>query len=99
MGSAGQLQGDRGTVDATRDALEARRASRSTHPRAWLVRRALVAADLAGLSIAFVTAELVVGSSGDLEDRVGIRTELYLFLATLPAWLAGGALLSPVRAR
>jgi exopolysaccharide biosynthesis polyprenyl glycosylphosphotransferase len=87
MGSAGQLQGGRGTIPASRDALEARRASGSTHPRAWLVRRALVAADLAGLSIAFVTAEVVVGSSGDLEDSVGIRTELYLFLATLPAWL------------
>ena len=87
MGPAGHLQGDRGTVDATRDAFEARRTSRSTHPRTWLVRRSLVVADLAGLSIAFVTAELVVGSSGDLEDTVGMRDELYLFLATLPVWL------------
>jgi exopolysaccharide biosynthesis polyprenyl glycosylphosphotransferase len=87
MGSAGQFQADSGMVDATRDAFEARRASRSTNPRAWLVRRALVVADLAALSIAFVMAELLAGSSGDLEDRVGIRAELYLFLATLPAWL------------
>ena len=73
--------------DVSRDALEARRASRSTHPRASLVRRALIAADLIGLSIAFVIAELVVASSGDLEDRVGFQTELCLFLATLPAWV------------
>jgi exopolysaccharide biosynthesis polyprenyl glycosylphosphotransferase len=85
--SEGRVRGDSGKGDATRDALEARRASPSIHPRAWLVRRALVAADLVGLSIAFVAAELVVGSSVDLEDPVGIRTELYLFLATLPAWL------------
>jgi exopolysaccharide biosynthesis polyprenyl glycosylphosphotransferase len=68
-------------------AREAPRASSSTHPRAWLVRRALVAADLVGLSIAFISAELMVGSSGDVEDRVGVGTELYLFLATLPVWL------------
>ena len=53
----------------------------------FAVRRALIAADLIGLSIAFVTAELVVASSGDLEDRVGFQTELFLFLATLPVWV------------
>jgi exopolysaccharide biosynthesis polyprenyl glycosylphosphotransferase len=83
----GGVPGDRSTDDGTRDALEARRASRPTQPRAGLVRRALITADIAGLSIAFLTAELAVGSSGDLEDRVGMHAELYLFLATLPAWL------------
>jgi len=73
--------------DVTRRVLEARRASSFTHRRGWLVRRALVVADLAGLSIAFLAAQLVVGSSGDLDDRVVLRTELYLFLATLPLWL------------
>jgi exopolysaccharide biosynthesis polyprenyl glycosylphosphotransferase len=85
--SEGRVRNDSGTDDATRDALEARRASWSTHPRASLVRQALIAADLIGLSIAFVTAEFVVASSGDLEDRVGFQTELYLFLATLPVWV------------
>jgi exopolysaccharide biosynthesis polyprenyl glycosylphosphotransferase len=75
------------TDGGTRDALESRRAISAPQPRAGLARRALVTADIAGLSIAFLTAELMVGPSGDLQDRVGVQTELYLFLATLPAWL------------
>jgi exopolysaccharide biosynthesis polyprenyl glycosylphosphotransferase len=75
------------TDGGTRDALESRRASPAMPPRAGLARRALVTADIAALSIAFLTAELIAGPSRDFQDRVGVQTEFYLFLATLPAWL------------
>jgi exopolysaccharide biosynthesis polyprenyl glycosylphosphotransferase len=48
--------------------------------RGWVIRRALASADIAGLTLAFVLAEVLVGS--------GIRAEQVLFFAaTLPAWL------------
>jgi exopolysaccharide biosynthesis polyprenyl glycosylphosphotransferase len=54
--------------------------------RGWLIRRALVAADVVGLSIAVLVAEIIFGSRGDV-DRIGLVTEYVLFLATLPAWV------------
>jgi exopolysaccharide biosynthesis polyprenyl glycosylphosphotransferase len=54
--------------------------------RGWLVRRMLLAADLLGLTAAFVIAQLVFGP----EEQVGVvgpLTEAILFLATLPFWV------------
>jgi exopolysaccharide biosynthesis polyprenyl glycosylphosphotransferase len=73
--------------DGSAGALDERYASGSPRPRRLLLRRALVVADLVGLSVAFVTAELMTGSGADVEGHVGIRAELYVFLATLPLWL------------
>ena len=52
------------------------------HRRGWLVRRALLAADLLGLMIAFVIAELAL--PGDAHDRLEPAVEIGLFVLTLP---------------
>ena len=43
----------------TRDLLAHRRRKGGVRRRGWVIRRALVAADLGGLALAFVAAELV----------------------------------------
>jgi len=48
--------------------------------RGWVIRRALAAADLIGLSLAFILAEAVVGGGIALDH-------LLLFAATLPVWV------------
>lgn len=55
--------------------------------RSVMVRRALVVADLVALTLAFVVAELALGPSPGANGQVAPRTELLLFLATLPVWL------------
>ena len=57
------------------------------HRRGWLVRRALVAADLAGLSLAFVVTQAAFGPGFGAENTLGWKAELLVFTATLPVWL------------
>jgi exopolysaccharide biosynthesis polyprenyl glycosylphosphotransferase len=52
------------------------------HRRGWLVRRALLAADLLGLMVAFLIAELVL--PGDAHDRIHPTVEVGLFVLALP---------------
>src|SRR5215467_12194092 len=52
------------------------------HRRGWLVRRALLAADLLGLMLAFVIAELAL--PGGAHDRLEPAVEIGLFVLTLP---------------
>jgi exopolysaccharide biosynthesis polyprenyl glycosylphosphotransferase len=54
--------------------------------RGWLVRRMLLAADLFGLTVAFVLAQLVAGAPG-AADRIRPDTEFLVFLVTLPLWV------------
>ncbi len=61
--------------------------SGSVRRRGWLVRRALLAADLLGLMLAFLTARLLFGNAEGSPDRVEERLELLLFIATLPGWI------------
>jgi exopolysaccharide biosynthesis polyprenyl glycosylphosphotransferase len=66
--------------------LERRRRDADVRRRGWLVRRALAAADLTGLTVAFLTAMLVFG--GDARaDTVDNRLEVVVFLISLPGWL------------
>src|SRR5579885_2535690 len=60
---------------------EARRPGR----RGYVVRRALVAADLLGLSVAFLIATQVFPTPA--VDRLGPSEERLIFLATLPLWV------------
>jgi exopolysaccharide biosynthesis polyprenyl glycosylphosphotransferase len=55
------------------------------HGRGWLVRRALLAADMAGLTIAFVAASELVRTSGP-GDTLQPRLEYLAFVLTLPVW-------------
>jgi exopolysaccharide biosynthesis polyprenyl glycosylphosphotransferase len=60
-----------------------------TPRRGWLVRRALLAADVCGLILAFVTTELLLGSpdgSGSFQQLAAIG-EVAIFALTLPLWI------------
>jgi exopolysaccharide biosynthesis polyprenyl glycosylphosphotransferase len=73
----------RSSVDErTRSLLGRRPAAR----RGWLVRRSLLAADLFGLSLAFLLARLLDPAQG-AADRLNPLTELVVFFATLPCWV------------
>jgi exopolysaccharide biosynthesis polyprenyl glycosylphosphotransferase len=49
------------------------------------VRRALATADVAGLTVAFLTAEAIMTLRG---WPIDLRLEAFLFLVTIPAWIA-----------
>jgi exopolysaccharide biosynthesis polyprenyl glycosylphosphotransferase len=75
------------SLDArTLEILDRRRRSASIRRRGWLVRRALVFADLLGLSLAFISAVLLFGSTGP-RDQVDLHSEIIFFLLSLPGWL------------
>jgi exopolysaccharide biosynthesis polyprenyl glycosylphosphotransferase len=82
-----------GTLDAilpksdvrTRTILERRRSAELPYRRGWLIRRALLAADVIGLTLAFVVAMLAFGA--DSRDQVSSMRELVLFVAALPLWI------------
>jgi exopolysaccharide biosynthesis polyprenyl glycosylphosphotransferase len=68
-----------------------RRAELLEHPRAgprrgWLMRRLLLVADLAGLSLAFLVAQALFPPVGAY-DRFGFSEEIILFACTLPGWI------------
>ncbi len=67
----------------TREVLNSRRRTAVVRRRGWLVRRTLLLADVVALSVAFVSAQLIFGSSGQVDPV----TEVLLFLATLPGWV------------
>lgn len=65
----------------------AERSERSRrHRRGWLVRRVLLAADVVGLLGAFLVVELLFQGSA-VVDKIGIRWEAPIFIATLPFWV------------
>jgi exopolysaccharide biosynthesis polyprenyl glycosylphosphotransferase len=61
-------------------ALEAVARPHPSRSRGWIVRRALAAADVGGLLVAFLLAEGLIGDGLSL-------TSLLLFAATLPGWV------------
>jgi exopolysaccharide biosynthesis polyprenyl glycosylphosphotransferase len=69
--------------DLTLSILAHRR--RSTRRRGWLVRRALLAADVGGLALAFGLGQALF--PGESVGGLGSGAETLLFLATLPAWV------------
>jgi exopolysaccharide biosynthesis polyprenyl glycosylphosphotransferase len=67
------------------DVLE-RHSERPPRSRGWLVRRALFAADLVGLTLAF-SLSLALFGGGDDSDRVAPISEFLIFLAALPVFV------------
>jgi len=59
--------------------------------RGWLVRRMLLAADVVGLTLAFVLVEVLFRGTL-LLDNVGIETESLIFAALLPVWAVAAKL-------
>lgn len=68
--------------------LERRRRTAVVKRRGWLIRRALLAADLFGLSLAFVISEVLLGPGSGF----GAGGEYGLFIATLPLWVLAAKL-------
>jgi exopolysaccharide biosynthesis polyprenyl glycosylphosphotransferase len=72
--------------ERTLEILDRRRRTSTVRRRGWLVRRMLLAADLAGLAAALALAEWLVNR----HNSVGVldaRAEIITFLVTLPAWV------------
>ena len=59
--------------------------ARLRRPRGWLMRRLLLAADLIGLTVAFVIALTLAPIAAT--DTVSVKWELLLFLSALPLWV------------
>jgi exopolysaccharide biosynthesis polyprenyl glycosylphosphotransferase len=71
----------------TLEILERRQKSRVRH-RSWLIRKALIWADAAGLAVAFVIAEVLFRASSESGlSRFGLMAEYLLFFSTLPVWI------------
>jgi exopolysaccharide biosynthesis polyprenyl glycosylphosphotransferase len=66
--------------------LELRRRAAAAKRRGTLVTRMLLLADVLGLVLAFVLADVVVGGTGD-PGEFSALAELAVFAATLPAWV------------
>jgi exopolysaccharide biosynthesis polyprenyl glycosylphosphotransferase len=73
----------------TLEILERRRARWTPPGRGWLVRRALVLADVAGLTAAFLLALAIYGDNGAQLDSA---FEVLVFLGALPVWVLVGKL-------
>jgi exopolysaccharide biosynthesis polyprenyl glycosylphosphotransferase len=76
-----------GAHPRTLEIIEHRRTSRSPRRRGWLIRRGLVVADLVGLTIAFTVSEAISRVGRDTTNLVATRSEVLLFLLTLPLWI------------
>ncbi|HVS85358.1 MAG TPA: sugar transferase [Gaiellaceae bacterium] len=71
----------------TLDILDRRSVIPGSRRRGWLVRRALVGADLAGLLAAYSAAEAFANWRIGYDSGLGRLQELGLFLAFLPFWV------------
>jgi exopolysaccharide biosynthesis polyprenyl glycosylphosphotransferase len=67
--------------------LERQRQAGSSRGRGWLVRRALLAADVIGLGIAFVAVQFLFGIGAGGASMLNLRTATLVYLLSLPGWL------------
>jgi exopolysaccharide biosynthesis polyprenyl glycosylphosphotransferase len=73
--------------DRTRDLIWKRRFG-TTRRRGWLIRRALAAADITGLVLAFLLAQLLFDTNvATQNDNVTPGVEILTFFITLPLWI------------
>ena len=72
--------------DRTRTLLQTRRSELPYRRRGWLVRRALLVADVVGLTLAFALAQALSQGAGLLND-LGTGYELLLFSVSVPFWV------------
>jgi len=78
--------------DRTLEILEQRRVTATIRRRGWLIRRMLLLADIVGLLLAFLFAELLFGLGSAGEQGFDFGVEAIVFLATLPAWVLAARL-------
>ena len=87
LGSAFERQLIGSINERTRSILDRRSADRPYKRRGWLVRRTLLAADVVGLTAAFLVAEAFAGEAGLLGGGLTVTAETLLFLVSLPFWV------------
>jgi exopolysaccharide biosynthesis polyprenyl glycosylphosphotransferase len=73
--------------ERTLEIVERRRKTATVRRRGWLVRRALLGADVFGLFTAFLVAQFLFLHRTAEIDRLGPDAEWLLFLLTLPGWI------------
>jgi exopolysaccharide biosynthesis polyprenyl glycosylphosphotransferase len=71
--------------DALTSEILRQRAARSSFRRGWMVRRALLAADVLGLFVSFIVATHFFGSAYGASVDEGV--EALVFATTLPLWI------------
>jgi exopolysaccharide biosynthesis polyprenyl glycosylphosphotransferase len=76
----------RDSLDPQTRAILERRSDATVKRRGWLMRRALLASDLLGLSLSFAFAELLFLHNATY-DRLSIAAEVTLFGVSLPLWV------------
>ena len=71
--------------------LKAARARQTRrHGRDWLIHRILLVADILGLSLAFLLAQLLFVPSADVRDVIPAPTEALVFILSVPVWVLAG---------
>jgi exopolysaccharide biosynthesis polyprenyl glycosylphosphotransferase len=75
----------------TLEILEQRRNTQTTRRRGWLVRRALLVADVVGLSVAFLIAQELYASRHAV-GSLGQVSEFVAFAVSLPGWVIAAKL-------
>jgi exopolysaccharide biosynthesis polyprenyl glycosylphosphotransferase len=63
-----------------------------SHGRGWLVRRVLLAGDLAGLVLAFAATEIALGALSSSRSRPAIAELFLYFVISLPGWVIAAKL-------
>lgn len=76
----------------TLDLLEQRRTTLGRKDRGWLVRRALLAADVVGLTLSFAAAQYVYTQHVARTGSLGSLGELAAFTLSLPLWVVAAKL-------
>jgi exopolysaccharide biosynthesis polyprenyl glycosylphosphotransferase len=76
----------------TLDIVERRRSGSGVHRRGWLMRRALVTADLVALTLSFVFAEALFEGHRGNAGRLTPSREYLLFILLIPAWVVAAKL-------
>jgi exopolysaccharide biosynthesis polyprenyl glycosylphosphotransferase len=79
---------DRQTIEI----IERRRGAPIAKRRGWLMRRALLVADVVGLTGAFIAAEFVAPAHVDAFGHLSQLTEMVTFVLSLPFWIIAAKL-------
>jgi exopolysaccharide biosynthesis polyprenyl glycosylphosphotransferase len=79
-------------IDGSRGSAPVAVAGPSTHGRGWLVRRALLAADMVGLIASLFLAQAFFTDRSTLLERLTPSPKWLLFVIALPAWVVAAKL-------
>jgi exopolysaccharide biosynthesis polyprenyl glycosylphosphotransferase len=73
--------------ERTQSILKRQRLAGSSRGRGWVVRRALLTADVVGLGVAFIAVQLLFGIGAGGANLFNLRTATLVYLLSLPGWL------------